>query len=274
MSKQNFQQIFSSNLKLLRKRKRKTQDDLAVYLGIPRSTVNNYENKNVTPKIDVLIAISEYLKISLDTLLKVDMNKLRESELSQIERGYDVFVSGSRLRILTTTVDDDGNENIELVPEKAKAGYMRGFADPDFIKELPTFKLPFLPRERKYRTFQIKGDSMLPIPENSWITGEFVQDWSTIKNGEAYIVLTLDEGIVFKVLENKLEADGKIKLFSLNTVYEAYELDYNQIKEIWKFVHFISNEIPEHQSEEQVMQNSFNRLMADVDKIKEKLKIN
>src|SRR5665648_762449 len=83
----------------------------------------------------------------------------------RLESGFDVFVKGSKLRVLTTTVDSTNTENIELVPEKAKAGYMRGFADPEFVRELPVFQLPFLSPERKYRTFQISGDSMSPIPD-------------------------------------------------------------------------------------------------------------
>ena len=39
---------------------------------------------------------------------------------------------------------------------------------------------------------------MLPIPHGSWVTGEFVQNWELIRNRQAYIILTLNEGILFK----------------------------------------------------------------------------
>src|SRR6056297_673078 len=186
---------FSKNIKLLRKRKGKTQDDVSHSLGIKRSTLSGYENEVAQPGIKALIAFSEYFNVAVDTLIKVDLSELSDSQLSQLERGYDVYMKGSELRILATTVNQDNEENIELVPEKAKAGYQRGFADPEFISELPTFQLPFLPKEKKYRTFQINGDSMLPIPEGAWITGEYIQDWLSIKNGTACIILTLNEGI-------------------------------------------------------------------------------
>ena len=76
--------------------------------------------------------------------------------------------------------------------------------------------LPFLSDKKKYRTFQLKGDSMLPIPDGSWVTGEYLQDWMQIISGKAYIVFTLDDGIVFKVVENNLTKDGKLVLYSLN----------------------------------------------------------
>jgi hypothetical protein len=90
----------------------------------------------------------------MDTLVRVDLTALSESQLSELENGFDVYVRGSRLRILATTVDLANRDNIELVGEKAKAGYKRGYADPEYIRELPVFQLPFLSSERKYRTFK------------------------------------------------------------------------------------------------------------------------
>jgi len=153
---------FSTNIKLLRKRRGRTQDEMSNFLNMKRPTLSGYENEVAQPNIEALIAFSNYFNISIDTLVKIDMTKLSESQLGEIERGYDVFVTGSRIRVLATTVDKNNDENIELVPEKAKAGYTRGYADPEYIRELPVFSLPFLSKEKKYRTFQISGDSMLP----------------------------------------------------------------------------------------------------------------
>src|SRR5512133_1943015 len=238
---------FNPNIKLMRKRRGRTQDEVAFTLNMKRPTLSGYENGVAQPGITQLLAYSEYFGISIDTLIKVDLSKLRESELRQLESGFDVFVKGSKLRILTTTVDSANNENIELVPEKAKAGYTRGFADPEFVRELPVFQLPFLSPERKYRTFQVSGDSMLPIPDGAWITGEFVQDWNEIKTGDLYVVLTLNEGLVFKQLKNELAERGCFQLISLNPTYQPYELAATEIREVWKFVHYISREIAESQ---------------------------
>ena len=53
---------------------------------------------------------------------------------------------------LATFKDANNNENIELVNQKASAGYRAGYADPEYIRVLPTFQMPFLSREKKYRT--------------------------------------------------------------------------------------------------------------------------
>lgn len=264
-------QNFSRNIKLLRKRRRKTQDDVSQALNMKRSTLSGYENNVGQPGVESLVAISEYYGVTIDTLVKVDLSALSESQLSQLERGYDVYIKGSNLRVLATTVDNDDNENIELVPEKAKAGYQRGFADPGFISELPVFQLPFLSKEKKYRTFQINGDSMLPVPDGSWVTGEFVQDWFHIKDGEACIILTLNEGIVFKIVENHLEKSGKLVVHSLNPIYKPYEISVKEIKELWKFSHYISQEMPDPEVNNETVLQKLKKLQDEVADIRKKI---
>jgi transcriptional regulator with XRE-family HTH domain len=263
--------FFGKNIKFLRKRKGRTQDDVAQTIDVKRPTLSGYENGVAEPGISVLIAFSDYYKISIDTLLRVDLTSLSESMLSEIERGNDVFVKGSKVRILATTVDSKNNENIELVPQKAKAGYTNGFADPSYIKELPTFQLPFLNREKKYRSFQISGDSMHPIPDGAFITGEFVLDWNDVKTNTAYIILTREEGIVFKVAENLIDTQQCLRLHSLNTTYHAYDLPVNEIREIWRFVHYISPELPEPQLQKDDIIGHISKLQLEIGRIKDKL---
>ena len=266
--------FFSSNIKFLRKRAGRTQDDVAVSMGMKRSTLSGYENAVAQPNLDILIGFSKYFNVAIDTLIKVNLEDLPESQLRQLEKGFDVFIKGSRLRVLATTIGQDNNENIELVSEKAKAGYKSGFADPEYIRILPTFRLPFLSKQKKYRTFEITGDSMLPIPDGSWVTGVFVQDWSTIKDRDACIILTSDDGIVFKVVENKIKSDGILTLHSLNPDYQAYDLPVNDIREIWRFVNYISSDLPENSSlaSTQLVQ-VVNELRKDVRAIQTKLEL-
>ncbi|MFZ0280110.1 MAG: LexA family transcriptional regulator [Bacteroidales bacterium] len=262
---------FAANIKFLRKRRGRTQDDVAVSLNMKRSTLSGYENGVAQPGIETLVAFSGYFNISIDTILKIDITRLSESQLGELERGYDAYIKGSNLRVLTTTVDPGNRENIELVAEKAKAGYATGYADPEYIGELPVFRLPFLSDKRKYRTFQLKGDSMLPIPDGSWVTGEFLQDWMNIISGKAYVVFTINDGIVFKILENNIVRDGKLVLYSLNPLYEPYEVHVSEVREIWKFVNYISSEIPEPVMPEKQIFQSIAVMKHDLERIKAKL---
>ncbi|MFV0592755.1 MAG: XRE family transcriptional regulator [Draconibacterium sp.] len=224
---------FAENLKFLRTRRQKSQMDMATELDLTRTTLSGYE-KNVQPPFKVLIRISEYFNISLDALIKYRLETLSEFQLSQIEKGFDVDITGNKLRLLTISVDDKGEENIEMVPVKAQAGYTNSYGDLEFIASLPKFKLPFLPKNKTYRSFQIKGDSMLPIKEGSWVTCSFMENWTAIKDGKACIVVTKDEGIVFKLIYKQAEKDSLL-LVSSNREYSPYQLPFSQILEIWQF---------------------------------------
>jgi len=262
---------FASNIKLLRKRRKRTQDDIATILKMKRSTLSGYENLVAQPGLEALVALSGYYNVSIDTLIRVDLSKLSESQLSQLERGFDVFIKGEGLRVLVSTVDSQNRENIELVPEKAKAGYATGYSDPQYIEELPRFQLPFLSKEKKYRTFQVSGDSMLPILHGSWVTGEYMQDWTTIKSGEPCVVLTYDEGIVFKVVENHVVDKQMLILHSLNPVYRSYSVEASSVKEIWRFVHYISSEMPPSTATNELLVKTVADLKNDLELMKKKI---
>jgi len=262
----------ASNLKFLRKRKGYTQDEVAGALDLKISTYSGYENEVAQPSLEDVIKIAAFFHVSVDLLLQSDVSSIGEMQLLEIERGSDPYIRGSQIRVLSTTVDSGNNENIELVNEKAKAGYKTGFADPDYIRVLPTFSLPFLSKSKKYRTFQISGDSMLPIPDKAYVTGEFVQNWNMIRDRQAYILLTVNDGIVFKVLENKIKSDGKLYLYSLNPLYKPYEMSVNEIKEIWRFVHYISSDLPEPELPRNELVNTVAELKNDVEQIKLSMK--
>lgn len=236
---------FASNLKFLRKRKKKTQEFVASSLGMARSTLNNYENEITQPTVAALMAFSDYYRIAMDSLLRVDLRELGESQLYELEQGADVYIRGKNIRVLATTVDRLNRENVELVPKRARAGYLGGYSDPEFIADLPVFQLPFLSPDKKYRTFQLEGDSMLPIPDGAWVTGEFVQDWTSLRNGQLCVVLTLNEGLVFKQVENELDENQRLRMVSLNPVYQPYCIAAQEILEVWRFVHYIAHELPE-----------------------------
>lgn len=234
---------FSANIKLMRQRKRVSQEEAAQQLGVKRTSLTGYEKGTSYPSYMVLVKISNYYNISLDILLKEDLTSFSEYKLSELDRSG-IDVQGKYLRVLTSTVGTDNEENIELVPHKAKAGYTAGYQDPEYINELATFRIPFLDQQKKYRTFQISGDSMPPVADGAWVTGEFVQNWQEVKNGYPYIVVTKDDGIVFKILYNKLKENGSFLLCSTNMLYQPYEVEIENIIEVWSFTHFLSSDLP------------------------------
>ncbi|MBL7681817.1 MAG: helix-turn-helix domain-containing protein [Flavipsychrobacter sp.] len=233
---------FASNVKFLRERKGLSQEELSTNLGMTRAKIAAYEiGHTKNPSMVDLNVLSEFFLISVDGLLKIDLSALSEQKFALFEGGK---MSGTDLRIIVTTVTSQNEEKIEYVPIKAKAGYLKGYADPDFISQLPVFDLPHLPKDKKYRMFPTEGDSMLPIPEGSLVIGEYVDDWLSLKNGELCIVITKNEGIVFKQVENKMKDERRLLLSSLNPIYHQFEVLVSDILEIWKYNCFISDGVP------------------------------
>lgn len=76
---------------------------------------------------------------------------------------------------------------------------------------------------------------MLPVKEGSWITCSYIQNWESIKDGTPCIVVTRDDGIVFKLVYNQIEKNRSLLMVSSNRIYKPYELDINKVVEIWKF---------------------------------------
>ncbi|MEX1003262.1 MAG: helix-turn-helix domain-containing protein [Crocinitomicaceae bacterium] len=260
--------MIGENLKLLRKRKKLSQEEIANELGLTRSSYSGYENGVAEPNLGNLIKFSQFYHISLDKLIQRDLNKVSASEWEKIDKGIDADVEGKNVRIIAMTVDQNNNDNIELVSEKARAGYTTGFSDPEFISVLPTFQLPFLKKDRKYRTFPVKGDSMPPVSDGSYVIGEYVENWNSIKDGYPHIVVTLDDGIVFKNVYKRLSDSQSFQLCSTNPIYEPYEVHANEVVEIWRFVNYISSDVPTQEFKESDLTKAILDLQKDVKHLK------
>ena len=240
--------FFGTNLKVLRERKGRSQQQMAEFIGIKRSIFNNYEHGTSNPSIDNLLLISEYFNININTFLSIDFRKLSGFQLNELEKGLDIYVKGSKLRILATTVNEKNEDNVEMVSVKAKAGYTAGYGDPDFVGKLPSYHFPFLPKNKKHRAFQISGDSMLPIRDRSWIACHYIDNWNEIQNGQGYVIVTKDDGIVFKRIYNRIKESKTLLLVSLNPLYQPYEIKISEVLEVWKFALKFSEQMTEEQA--------------------------
>ena len=213
---------FSDNLRYLRVKSNMTQQNIADALLIPRERYAKYEG-TTDPPLDCLQKISRYYHVSIDLLLSFDIRRVPYEDLIHLE--------DNRI-LLPITVDQDGENKIELVPAKAQAGYLAGYSDPEFIEALQHISLPFL-RNGKYRAFPVTGDSMPPHKEGSFVVGEYIERLSDVVDGKTYILVTKTNGIVYK----RLNKNGKNSLVanSDNTIYESYEVKASEVVEIWRY---------------------------------------
>ena len=215
----------SSNLKVLRELKKLSQEQMAEQLNITRARLGAYEEGRNEPPIDIILRISDYFKISIDALLKGDFNKTDPSSILRIGRNRLLF---------PVVIDKNGRDVIEVVPIRARAGYLNGFSDPEFIDELPRMSLPFIPAG-KHRAFAIKGDSMPPLKEGSYVVGKYVEEPDAIRDGNTYVILTKNDGIVYKRVQVSKNKDY-FTFISDNKEYQPYKVKPDDVLEMWEYV--------------------------------------
>lgn len=250
--------LVSENIKYLRKRTGMTQEQMAARLGIKRSLLGAYEEGRADPRINNLIKFSEIFGLSVDAIISIDLTQYTDKEFA------DQSVMHEKLKVLAITVDPGGRENIELVPQRAAAGYLNGYADPEYIEDLPKFQLPMLPSNATYRAFEITGDSMLPLRDGSVVVGKFVEHVRNLQSGKRYILVTQKEGVVFKRL--LIDEDNKsiLTLISDNKAYEPYAIPSSEVLEIWEATAFVSTSYPEDPEDEHFSLKKLTNIVLDL----------
>lgn len=209
--------IANKNLKYLRKLRGWTQEEFAQKLRIKRSLLGAYEEERAEPRIDILEVVADMFKLTLDDLLRKDVSDNKTS-----------YIARRRAQKLSA-----GRADIPFVPVKAAAGYLAGYADPEFIDELNTFTLPML-AGGDYRAFEIVGDSMMPTPSGSVIVGERVQNLDEVKSNQTYIVVSKTDGIVYKRILKNNRQKNKLTFVSDNPTYQPYLVNAEDIVEVWQ----------------------------------------
>jgi transcriptional regulator with XRE-family HTH domain len=246
--------VAGKNLKYLRKLRGWTQEEFATKLHIKRSLLGAYEEERAEPRIDVLEVVGEMFKLTLDELLLKDLGDTKGSYLAK-----------RRAQKLAS-----GTNEIQFVPVKAAAGYLAGYADPEFIDELNTFTLPML-APGHYRAFEIVGDSMLPTPSGSIIVGERVDDINDVKTNFTYIVVSRNEGIVYKRVMKNNRTKNKYTLISDNPTYQPYQINGEDILEVWKATMILGKANTQPHWDVNQLANVVNTLQEQVSYLKKKM---
>jgi transcriptional regulator with XRE-family HTH domain len=244
----------SKNLKYLRKLRGWTQEEFANKLNIKRSLLGAYEEERAEPRIEVLELVGDLFKFTLDDLLLKDLSDTKTSYLAK--RRAQKMVSGTH--------------EIQFVPVKAAAGYLAGYADPEFIDELNTFTLPMM-APGNYRAFEIIGDSMLPTPSGSIIVGEKVENVNDVKANLTYIVISRNEGIVYKRVIKNNRSKNKYMMVSDNATYQPYQIGAEDIMEMWKAVFIIGKANAQPHWDVSQLANVVNSLQEQVSMMKKKM---
>ncbi len=213
------------NIKALREMRKLSQQTLSDVLLIQRARLASYEEGRAEPPYDLLIKIADYFHVAIDALLRANLSKTKPEDLMKV---------GENRILFPILVNKDGHDLVEVVPVKAQAGYLNGYADPEYIESLQHMNFPFLP-VGKHRAFPIKGDSMPPLANGSFVIGKYMESIREVKDGQTYVLVTRDEGLVYKRVFSNMKDDGTLSLHSDNKVYEPYKVKAEDVLEIWEY---------------------------------------
>ncbi len=156
------------------------------------------------------------------------------------------------------------------MPVKAAAGYLAGYADTEFIEELNTFTLPMLSGGH-YRAFEIIGDSMLPTPSGSIIVGEKINNLDDLKSNTPCIVVSMQEGIVYKRVVKNNRSKNKLTLVSDNPAYQPYQVNTEDVAEIWMAQMIIGKVADQQRWDVNTLANLVNNLQDQVSSLSKKM---
>lgn len=216
-------------------------------IGVTGTTVDSIVNgrpqpdgsrKRTKPGYDVLKAIIDEFDINPDYLFGKS-NVMLKNELTNIPT-----YSGMPQVIST---NKEGDENVIFVPAKARAGYLDGYGDADYIESLPSFHMPQL-NNGTFRCFEVQGNSMVrTFFDGDLVFGKYVESFNDIKDGRVYIIVSKNDGVVLKRVINRIEEQGKLILKSDNKDgnYPTYTISADDIMEVWYVSMFASKQMPE-----------------------------
>ena len=208
--------------------------------------LNRLKKEGTKPSLDILNDISNLFEdLSGDWLISGKEPMIRSVENNSMVAEADAPYNRAPQII---TVDSHNHDNIVLVPMKAQAGYLKGLSKPDFIKKLPTFRMPGL-NNGTFRMFEVFGNSMFPtLPDRSYVVGEFVENWATgIKDNRLYVIVSnkIEDGLVKRCI-NKIEKYNNLICKSDNRrEYPTQSLDPSDIMEVWEVKLHLNFSIPD-----------------------------
>ena len=273
--------FFANNIGFLRRKRGLTQIEVATALGLKRNTFSNYETTHSEPDLGTLEKIASFFDISIDELISVDLSKgnliaYREEDetpeksnptsnasgnLTSVTRQYlppaddDVPQSVVNEKLVPynnrfqapkiITIDSRGEENIIFVPVRARAGYLLGYGDAQFMQSLPAYRLPGY-TNGTFRIFEVEGHSMFPTLQDGDRVISRWADIADVRDDRVYVLVTRTEGVLIKRLINRYN-EGKMIVKSDNNhagEFPTLVLDIDEIAEIWYVVERWTRQLP------------------------------
>lgn len=221
-------------------------NSFAKLIGVTSTTIDsitngrlqeNGERKRTKPGFDLINSIIHHCNINPEYLFGSSDEVFNTAQRNSSNYNLPKVI----------TVNEEGRENINFIGVQARAGYLSGYADPEYIEHLPAFSMPML-NEGTYRCFEVKGNSMsTTIHDGDYIFGKYVEDFDDIVDGRIYVIVSKDDGVVVKRVLNRIKESGKLILKSDNRDgnYPIYSINLEDILEVWYAKMYASKQMPD-----------------------------
>lgn len=241
--------LFPEVLVRCRKEKGLNQQELADFLGVSKATISDYERGKSDPPLTNLLIMSDIFQLSLDDLVHPIRKNADKEKHSNVHLNVHPSVHLNTVQLVpkVVTVDREGQDNIMFVPTRARAGYLAGHADPEYIKSLPSYRMPGF-NNGHFRMFEVQGHSMIPtFNESDIIVTRFEESFANIRDERVYVVVTQRDGILVKRVLNRVQPDGKLILKSDNQRhlgdYPPIIISPEEVVELWYAVAYMSRQM-------------------------------
>lgn len=220
----------------LKKKHQLTNDQLGEYLGksgdafrksLKRNSFNQLESNALIKLIEMDKNPNFDMSNEIDHIISDQKNDDIVSEPEAIWVNYDRFMM------------------VPLVGQRAQAGFLSGWGDPEYIDELP--KVPWeVDKEYKgkYVCFEVAGDSMddnsqrailerdillcREVQRHHWRPKLHINKWN-------FVIVHKFEGVLVKRITKQTE-DGYLTLHSLNELYDDQVIHLNDVIAIFNVV--------------------------------------
>ena len=265
--------IVGQNIRKLREAVEDTQSAFAARFGLNRGQIASYEaeEKASEPSLATVMAIVDKFDIDIRAFISdptfdghstaktirlvpeipppANLSANTSANLSPNSKtkrtNFSEDAPAGKLRILVTTVDASGSDNISLVNTRVAAGYAAGgFTEREFVQTLPAFSLPDKAfKNGTFRAFQVSGDSMLPtLFAGDWVICRFIEQWDRdIRDTFVHVIVTEERPLVKRLL-NRLNDRGQVCALSDNPAYPTQFIERDEVREVWVAVGRLSRQ--------------------------------
>ncbi|WP_422361402.1 helix-turn-helix domain-containing protein [Reichenbachiella sp.] len=221
-----------SNIKKIRQVKKMSQADFSNLFNLARPSVGAYEEGRSEPKIETIIAIANYFRISVDVLLTKELTVSEIFSLDRLNQKLNEVHQSRDSRIDSAHIDT--NEGISLVRLIDTYDYIVKYETADFILNLQRIHVPYH-SEKSLMAFEMNGSEMeynqQGLHHGDLLVGEHVHQVDPSIHIDQ-ILAVVEKNSIFT---RRLKAiEGNLLTFITDDPnYDALTIDKDDILQLW-----------------------------------------